>query len=142
MIGITPVQIISRPRMADDLWMDSYLFANHDGFHRFLAARESQVSRQIIDLPLGERLQILTNIDRLPSPERRSLARTALYLTVHENGDNSNLPINTPIAAAHTRDEFRRLAGKELSNREVSWVRSWYRETVQNRVLRFKWGLE
>ncbi len=138
LIGITPVQIISRPRRADDLWMDSFLFANHDGFHRFLAARESQVNREIIELPLQERLQILAEIDRLPSPERRSLARTALYLTTHESGDNSNLPINTPIAAAYTRDEFKRLAGRQLSNNEITWVRNWYRETVQNRVDQFR----
>lgn len=138
MIGITPVQIISRPRIADDLWMDSYLFANHDGFHRYLAARESQISREIIDLPLGERLQILAEIDRMPSPENRSLARTALYLTVHENGSNSNLPINTAIAAAHTRDEFKRLAGRTLSSAEITWVRNWYRQTVQRRVDHFR----
>jgi hypothetical protein len=138
MIGITPVQIISRPRMADDLWMDSYLFANHDGFHRFLAARQSRVNREIIELPLEERLQILAGIDRLSSPERRSLARTALYLTTHENGDNSNLTINTPIAASYTRDEFKRLAGRQLSNKEVTWIRGWYRETVQSRVDHFR----
>lgn len=138
LIGITPVQIISRPRMADDVWMDSYLFANHDGFHRYLAARESQVNRDLIDLPLEERLQILSEIDRLPSPEKRSLARTALYLTIHENGNNSNLPVNTSIASAYTRDEFRRLARKELTNIEVTWVRKWYRETVQRRVDHFR----
>lgn len=138
MIGITPVQIISRPRRADDLWMDSYMFANHDGFHRFLAVRESQVSSEIINLPLEQRLQILTDIDRLPSPENRSLARTALYLTIHENGSNSNLPIDSPIAASYTRDEFRRLAGRNLTNAEVIWVRDWYMKNVQRRVDHFR----
>ncbi|MDZ4083528.1 MAG: hypothetical protein U1E10_11370, partial [Bdellovibrionales bacterium] len=138
MIGLTPVQIISRPRRADGLWMDSYLFANHDGFHRFLAAQESQVNLEIIQLPIQERLQILAEIDSLPSPERRSLAQTALYLTVHENGSNSTLPINTPAAAAHTRDEFRRLADRTLSNEDLRWVRNWYQQTVQRRVDHFR----
>lgn len=138
MIGLTPVQIISRPRRADDLWMDSYLYANHDGFHRYLAVQESQVNREIIQLPIQERLQILAEIDRLPSPERRSLAQTALYLTVHENGSNSTLPINTPAAAAYTRDEFRRLAGRTLSNDDIRWVRNWYQQAVQRRVDHFR----
>lgn len=138
LVGITPVQIISRPRMADDLWMDSYLFANHDGFHRYLAAYESDVNRQILSLPLPERLAILSEIDRLESPERRSLARAALYLTIHENGSASNLPVNSPIAAASTRDEFKRLAGRTLSNTEISWIRDWYRKTIQSRVDQFR----
>ncbi len=138
MLGITPVQIISRPRMADGQWMDSFLFANHDGFHRYLAGRESQLNREIINLPLPQRLEILTEIDRLPDPNQRSLARTALYLTVHENGDNSTLPITTPAAAAHTRDEFRRLAGRSLSNSDIAWVRNWYQQSVQRRVDDFR----
>ncbi|MDX9730878.1 MAG: hypothetical protein RBT63_03815 [Bdellovibrionales bacterium] len=132
MVGISPIEITERARFADGFWMSSRNFLDHDIAH-IVVARDNPFNKRILNLPLQERMNILRDLDQLPSQRSRDLARFTLFQTNHEFGDQSQFS-RARASLGHVRDEYKNVTGSEISRAEAEWMLKWFQETVTRRI--------